>query len=625
MPAGAKRKPRKIARAVRPEKIYVRFSASRLTLIAVLAATPLLMMNGVFLSHDVAPKVLAILFGAAAMLFLLPQWVPGVRVLARTPAGRLFLLLSCAQFASLFLSTGLSGQPPLSIAGTVWRRLGMVEQSAILVLACAAACLAAVDRRWTRILVRSIVIFGGVAAIYGIAQYFGLDPFLDRSLYAIDYFGSVARPPATMGHALYFSAYESPVILLGLALANSEPERQWKVLMIASVLAGVTAVVLSGTRSALLALACGFLYFILRGPVSNHPSSRRKVLIAAAALTIGFVAFVFSSPGANLRNRIRQWPTEHGGPRLEMWRESPKLLAGHVLTGIGPETFGGEFRKVQSVQLSKEFPDFYQETPHNAFLDALYAQGLPGFLILIAVAVLPWIANTQGDGGKELMGYRSAMLGLVIASFFASFTLVSALYFWLIAALAAPGEASEEADKTPQRVPIIPRVAAAIAACLFVAVGASLAMQDFQWSALAFAVDGRNLSGAAAAFSTAEGVSLGLPGYELFASREFAILGRALGKGGDSTASWRMAAEASTLAEIRGEDRFNAAYQSSVLAVANADIGRAESEARTTITLAPNWYKAHLLLSQILQVTGKQEESAREAAISKTLGWKPPA
>jgi hypothetical protein len=246
--------------------------------------------------------------------------------------------------------------------------------------------------------------------------------------------------------------------------------------------------------------------------------------------------------------------------------------------------------------------------------------------ILLALAALPWVAKAQGGttGNAEVTGYRSAMLGLIVASLFASFTLVAALYFWLLAALAA-GDADAGAGlTTPVRAPAMARFVAAVVACLFIVIGISLAFQDYEWSELAFAVDNKNLSRATAAFSTAEAGSLGLPGYELFASREFAILGRALGSGVDSASSWQMAAEASALAESRGEDRFNAAYQSSVLAVANSDIGRAESEARTTIMMAPNWYKAHLLLSQILQISGKTADAAREAAISKTLGWKPP-
>ena len=43
-----------------------------------------------------------------------------------------------------------------------------------------------------------------------------------------------------------------------------------------------------------------------------------------------------------------------------------------------------EFPKVQSRELSRAFPEFYNESAHNMFLDAGTAQGLPGLLILMA-------------------------------------------------------------------------------------------------------------------------------------------------------------------------------------------------------------------------------------------------
>ena len=70
------------------------------------------------------------------------------------------------------------------------------------------------------------------------------------------------------------------------------------------------------------------------------------------------------------------------------------------------------------------------------------------------------------------------------------------------------------------------------------------------------------------------------------------------------------------------EERFSAAYQSSVLAVAAGDVQQAERKARETVQLAPNWYKGHLLLSQILQIKGENEGAEKEAQVSAALGWK---
>jgi hypothetical protein len=68
------------------------------------------------------------------------------------------------------------------------------------VLAVAAASAAARNPRWPASLYRAISVTGGLAALCGIAQYFGIDPFLDPALYT----------PATMGNAIYFAACSYP-------------------------------------------------------------------------------------------------------------------------------------------------------------------------------------------------------------------------------------------------------------------------------------------------------------------------------------------------------------------------------------------------------------------------------
>jgi Tfp pilus assembly protein PilF len=111
-----------------------------------------------------------------------------------------------------------------------------------------------------------------------------------------------------------------------------------------------------------------------------------------------------------------------------------------------------------------------------------------------------------------------------------------------------------------------------------------------------------------------------MPGYELWASREMALLGRSLGDTKDGAACWKRAAEAATLAETRSEERFSAAYQLSLLAVAAGNLPQAELKARETIRLAPNWYRGHELQSQLLQMAGHNRDALREALVSEALG-----
>ena len=149
-----------------------------------------------------------------------------------------------------------------------------------------------------------------------------------------------------------------------------------------------------------------------------------------------------------------------------------------------------------------------------------------------------------------------------------------------------------------------------------------MAVQDASYSDLRAAVDAQDPAGATASFERATSFGIGLPGYELWSSQQLAVLGRALGSTPAGALAWKQAGVAAALAQDRGEDRFTAAYQLSVLAIVKSDLNGAEAKAREAVSLSPNWYKAHLLRSQILQAMGRDDEAAREADLSRSLGWK---
>ena len=64
------------------------------------------------------------------------------------------------------------------------------------------------------------------------------------------------------------------------------------------------------------------------------------------------------------------------------------MSAHRPLVGFGPETYGTEFLRFESIQLASVYPDFYHESPHNIFLDALTSQGFLGLLALLGLCAL---------------------------------------------------------------------------------------------------------------------------------------------------------------------------------------------------------------------------------------------
>src|SRR5207245_2040087 len=121
-------------------------------------------------------------------------------------------------------------------------------------------------------------------------------------------------------------------------------------------------------------------------------------------LLASLIAFYYSPLGAQLRARMR-WSREdvRGGARLLLWRDSLRMALERPLLGYGPETFPTEFPRFQSAELARAFPDFYHESPHNVFLDALTSQGFPGLVILAGIAALGLYAATAARFAEPIL------------------------------------------------------------------------------------------------------------------------------------------------------------------------------------------------------------------------------
>src|SRR3954452_17861179 len=359
----------------------------------VIGLIALILAPGSLFYFDVTPKLVVLLGGVAVLCATRPR-----------PVKRSFTLLLLATFLSLILSTVLSPAPALSLYGSTWRRYGLGAQGAVLISAWSVSQTS--DRRTV---VRGISIAGAVSAVYGIAQYFGWDPILPAAAYHIgEGIWAIVRPPGTLGYVSYFATWLLVCGFLSLSLKT-------RAAYVATALCW-TAMLLTGTRAALLGLVVGLVVWLYR---RGFRVPQR--VLAFSALTVAVAAaFYFSPFGWNLRSRTR-WFVEDpwGGARPLLWRDSLRMGTHRVLLGHGLETFTATFPHYESKELARAYPDFAHESPHNIFLDALVSQGVPGLLCLAAVCVLgfltydPWIAAALG--------------GAIVAQQFTVFTIPTAL------------------------------------------------------------------------------------------------------------------------------------------------------------------------------------------------------
>jgi len=535
---------------------------------------------------------------------------------------RRFTALLLLSAASLAFSTALSAHPGLSLFGTNWRRFGSLIQAAILLLAWLIANHTAGRPERSRVVLRGIAVAGGIAALYGIAQYFGWDPFLPAAGYHIgEGLWTIVRPPGAMGHADYFAAWLLAATFLSVALAELEEHSAGRRMARAVALVMAVAMLLTGTRSALAGLLAGLLTWGFRSGFRVN----RRVLAAAALLLAGGAAFLFSPAGWSLRARTR-WFVEDpwGGGRLALWRDSLRMALGRLPAGYGPETFTAAFPRYESAALAESYPDFAWESPHNIFLDALVSQGLPGLVALAGLcAVAFWRPLPNGAplgpgsvNGRARDWVTAALAAGIVSQQFMVFTVPTAALFYAMLALSV-GLDSGAPPQQPARLSW--RVASVLAAAGLAFVAVRCAVADHALARTQQAVESADLSRAIPAFEQYQRWSLPGGSADLWFSRALVGVAQKAPDARVRLAAIRLAVACGERATGTSEDPFNAWYSLAALRASQNDAAGSEASLRAAIAAHPNWFKPHWTLAQLLRLEGRMEEAERQAARAAQL------
>jgi putative inorganic carbon (hco3(-)) transporter len=586
-----------------------------LSLVPLIASlVPLLITPGTLAYFDITPKIALLLLGTALMLLQVHTNACNVRALVSSSCGKWLVGLLAAEWISFAIASLFSANRPLSLGGGSWRCLGLIPETGILLFVLLAAGWLAVDKDRVRALLRAVASSGALAACYGIAQYFGRDPLLPARAYqAGEGVFTIVRPPGTLGHADYFAAWLVVVLFLALALGRLEEKRIYRAAAIAIAGLAAVAIILSGTRAAMLGACVGgaVLVFARREPV------RIRGAVIGLVSTAGVILFLFSPAGLKLRARVH-WSIEdaRGGARLLLWRDSLQMSAHRPLVGFGPETFATEFPRFESIQLASAYPDFYHESPHNIFLDVLTSQGVLGLLALAGLCVLGVWAAVQACrcGIVFAPALAAAFVGLLVAQQFIVFVFTTALYFHLLVALLVV--TAWTWPKPARSLPAWLPIPVSLVMFIFVAYCAQLVTADralaLTWRRIASGdIAGASTSyrtvlrwqppGAAPDLSYSRAMQQAATSAPIFATR---LLAR------------QQALEAGVRAVRNAEDRQNAWYNLAMLFAEQNDAAGAERSLRNAILWAPHWFKPHWALARLLNLSGHGGEAMEEARIA---------
>jgi O-antigen ligase len=577
---------------------------------------PLLITPGILFHYDITPKIIILSLLVAGCFALPGQISRGIAALWTRKSGRWLCALAAAQFLWYALATARSSRPWFSLMGSNWRRMGLFTVSALCIFAILAAAHLSGRPRALAALLRAFAIATIIASAYGTLQYFDIDPLQATSAYHAKAGDSIiVRPPGTLGHADYFGWWLAIALFAAVGLARME-HAFWKWLaMLASVLSGV-AIVLSGTRSAILAVVAGFctLFFL------SGFKLRRRHIVAGLALAGLLPLFYFSPAGTRLRARVR-WSSDEpiGGARPLLWRDSLRMVATKPWIGFGPETFAAEFPRYQSVELARLLPDFYHESPHNTLLDALTSEGVPGLLIVVGWAAIgafaAWRARFGSNSGL-VSALTAALIASCVASMFGAVTAGPVFSTLLVIAMLV---AISPADVGPGPVisPIMVSIISAPLAAGLAVFACMLAVADFNLARF----ERGSTDPARAVTLYRSVVRTALPGAseDLYCARRLGMVCAVRSGPAIEPRCANAAIEAAVRATGSADNPPNAWYNLGMFAAQQNNAATVETALRTSVSLAPNWFKPHWALANLLDLTGRRAEAQGEAVRAATL------
>ncbi len=553
---------------------------------------------GYLFYFDVTPKVAVLLVGTAVLL------LAG----AGRGVSKSFSALILLNLISLAVSTALSSRPGLSLIGTNWREFGLVPQAAALLFAWSVAGCPGN----ARVVLRGVAISGAAAGAYGIAQYFGWDPFLPAAAYHIgEGIWSIVRPPGTLGYVSYFATWLVVSVFLSLALETMENASAWRWMARAAAVICAIAMVLTGTRAAILGLAAGGVAWLyLRGFRLT-----RRMTAGAGTVVLLAAAFYFSGAGWNLRSRARWFAEDRsGGGRLLLWRDTLRMASHRPAAGYGPEVFTAEFAHFESPELAADYPDFEYESSHNMFLDALVSQGIPGLAAMAGLCVLGLVASFRGRSAESPYLAAALTAGLVSQQF-TGLTIPTAVIIYTTVGLSVSGAANPGCRRLSAGVGSVrdfaklPRILAAVLAlaltyCAVRQMGADHALARAQR-----ALGTGDVTTAAAQYGLYERWRLPGASADLWYSRASLQFAQKTQQPVARLQALLQAQAAASRATATVSDPFDAWYNLAGFDAMRNDTPSVERDLRASIAARPNWFKPHWTLAKLLALESRRDEA----------------
>lgn len=359
---------------------------------------------GVAVALALAPVANLTIAGQRPLLILLPALVAGLAaytLLVLPGSLRHLPAVAWTSLAFLFvvIAAGLQALVPAhALPGIIWLAVAVGLLFVILQLC--------YTRRHTIVIAGGLIAGLALAAAHGLVQHATGSFSQDISFVAEGEI--VQRVSGAFGHPNQYAALLATTVPLALSVAAGRGlPRALRVLAVVAAALGLTALVLSYTRGAVIGLVAGGLLALM----ALRP---RAVLPVGAVMLVAGIAL---APPA-LQERFRAESGSDVALRADIWGASLEIYAERPVLGAGGGNFADGYRALPSTPtFSSQRRLLHNQQilvpPHaqNQFLNILAEQGTIGILAFLALAGSALVAVRRGFRSGGTAG-RAICLGV---------------------------------------------------------------------------------------------------------------------------------------------------------------------------------------------------------------------
>jgi O-antigen ligase len=323
-----------------------------------------------------------------------------------------------------------SVEPRNSFLGRTGSYEGFLLLAALAVLASALAETFTADA--LPALFRVVVAAASPALVYGAIQFYGFDVHKHSSIDFVQWASSFHNVFASFGNPNHYGGFLVTVLPLGVVAAVLATTRWSRVFLWGWVAVDLVLLLQTAARGAWLAgiVAGGILVVGLLPRL--RASARTAALVGGGALVVVVALIVGGSRflGAKAAALLQFGSGSSVSQRYGYWSAALHLAQHHPLVGTGPDTYGVTYAQYQGASLAKTLgTSFFVNGAHNIFLSWLANEGIPGFLLILALFVFgvawgtrAWMAWRTGSADSPVAAtttpsevHRYVAAGLVAA------------------------------------------------------------------------------------------------------------------------------------------------------------------------------------------------------------------